>query len=379
MSDSERILKNAQNKTEEVLKKTNEKIAEMGIESGKIYQTLLEIQNLFTVIRNAPDDLKIQYEQAAEVCVNWKQQVDYIEASFEEAATESTGRGAVGVGAGVAVATLGPTAAMGVATTFGVASTGAAISSLSGAAATNAALAWLGGGTLAAGGGGMAAGSAFLALAGPAGWIIGGIAVLGAGLFYRKAKRKKERLEHIFTLISRRDTKSYELAIVEINERIKRLREEDQILKDAIEEIRTFGIYYDRMTREQHFKLGSYVNLMYSDVMLLVNPILGLQPKYTEEDYRKFAATKDEEWKGTSFLGEPMGDHAFSDSHEDEKAAIITLANLLYEIDLDSDDINLLDESLEKNEKFLQSVQLDTLGWTLYTARDCLEYKYAHP
>ena len=36
-----------------------------------------------------------------------------------------------------------------------VASTGTAISSLSGAAATNAALAWLGGGTLAAGGGGV--------------------------------------------------------------------------------------------------------------------------------------------------------------------------------------------------------------------------------
>lgn len=45
---------------------------------------------------------------------------------------------------------------------FGAASTGTAISSLSGAAATNATLAWLGGGLLAAGGGGMAAGSAVL-------------------------------------------------------------------------------------------------------------------------------------------------------------------------------------------------------------------------
>ena len=43
---------------------------------------------------------------------------------------------------------------------FGAASTGTAISSLSGA--TNATLAWLGGGSLAAGGGGMAAGSAVL-------------------------------------------------------------------------------------------------------------------------------------------------------------------------------------------------------------------------
>ncbi len=52
--------------------------------------------------------------------------------------------------------------AMSLATSVGVASTGAAISGLSGAAATNATLAWLGGGSLAAGGGGMALGSLVL-------------------------------------------------------------------------------------------------------------------------------------------------------------------------------------------------------------------------
>ena len=46
--------------------------------------------------------------------------------------------------------------------TFAAASTGTAISSLSGAAASNAILAWLGGGSLAAGGGGMAAGAVVL-------------------------------------------------------------------------------------------------------------------------------------------------------------------------------------------------------------------------
>lgn len=47
---------------------------------------------------------------------------------------------------------------------FASASTGTAISTLSGAAAQNAALAWLGGGSLAAGGGGVAAGGAVLGL-----------------------------------------------------------------------------------------------------------------------------------------------------------------------------------------------------------------------
>lgn len=53
-------------------------------------------------------------------------------------------------------------AATGLVSTFATASTGAAISGLSGAAATNATLAWLGGGSLAAGGGGMALGTAVL-------------------------------------------------------------------------------------------------------------------------------------------------------------------------------------------------------------------------
>ena len=80
-----------------------------------------------------------------------------------------SGAGATLSALGIAVATMGPTAAMGVVTTFGVASTGTAISALSGAAANSAALAWLGGGALAAGGGGMSAGTAFLGLAGPVG------------------------------------------------------------------------------------------------------------------------------------------------------------------------------------------------------------------
>ncbi len=74
----------------------------------------------------------------------------------------------------------------GLATSIGVASTGTAISSLSGAAATNATLAWLGGGSLASGGFGMAGGTMVLggAIAGPM------IAALG----YAAAKKSERAL-----------------------------------------------------------------------------------------------------------------------------------------------------------------------------------------
>ncbi len=81
--------------------------------------------------------------------------------------------GTVSTGAGAAF-TCG---AMWVATTWGTAGTGTAISSLSGAAASNAAMAWLGGGTVASGGGGMAAGATVLA--GGAAIAIAGVAVIG--------------------------------------------------------------------------------------------------------------------------------------------------------------------------------------------------------
>lgn len=72
--------------------------------------------------------------------------------------------------------------AIGMAALFGTASTGTAIGGLSGAAAWNATLAWLGGGSLAAGGGGMALGTMVLGgiAVGPA-LAIGGFALASQG------------------------------------------------------------------------------------------------------------------------------------------------------------------------------------------------------
>lgn len=86
--------------------------------------------------------------------------------------------GAKAIGAAAA----GYGGAMSLATSVGVASTGTLIGGLSGAAAWNATLAWLGGGSLAAGGGGMALGSIVLGgiTVGPA-VLIGGFVIAGEG------------------------------------------------------------------------------------------------------------------------------------------------------------------------------------------------------
>ena len=89
-----------------------------------------------------PEEDTIKLQELREIQISWKNQVDKISNDSNMAKIVTAGAGAAGIATGVAVVTLAPTVAMGVATTFGVASTGAA--------ATNAALAWLGGGALAA-------------------------------------------------------------------------------------------------------------------------------------------------------------------------------------------------------------------------------------
>ena len=333
-------LKLAQEQAEVAIKETNKKIEELGNHTVVLYDSLNALQEHFDKIRNMPSDKKLEYEMLQKIRMEWKQQAEKIEADYKQTTVKTAGKGAAGVGAGVAVVTMGPTAAMGVATTFGVASTGTAISSLSGAAATNAALAWLGGGALSAGGGGMAAGEAFLALAGPVGWAIAGIALLGSGIMFFKAKSDQKRLENVFCLISERDKRRYELARVELSERIIRIIDENEHLGKALEKTISFGTEYNLMTEAQQYELGSYVNLMSASTQLLVNPIMGLKPNYTQADLDRYISSNQDT------CGSFCSEH---------KELMVSMCNLLYGIEMDETDKKLLSKSFRKNKKFLAS------------------------
>ena len=355
----------AQDKAQAAIKETNNAIGELGEYTRSLYKSLTSIQEQFDKIRNVPSEQKLQYEELKQIRLNWKQQADKIDKDYKNVTVKNAGVGAAGTGLGVAVVTMGPTVAMGVATTFGVASTGTAISTLSGAAATNAALAWLGGGALAAGGGGMAAGNAFLALAGPVGWAIAGVSLLASGLIFWKSKSDKNHLENVFIAISERDIKSYELAIIELKERISRIIDENSKLTDAIGEIESFGLDYNKMSEAHHYALGSYVNLMLSSTQLLVNPIQGLLPKFSEEDFDSFMS-----WKDREINKETCTEH---------KDFIVSLANLLYKIELYDRDKKLLWKSLRNNKKMLKSMDISKKEFDLdimNAIMEALNFKY---
>lgn len=337
-------LEKMQDKVQKMVVRVNEKITILGEHLGILNTTLTNIQEEFDKVQNIPNEEKMRYEELKQIRLNWKNQVDEIIKKYEEIKNKdaaAAGVAGVGIGAGVAVAALGPGVAMGIATTFGVASTGTAISALSGAAATYASLAWLGGGALAAGGGGMAAGEAFLALMGPVGLAIAGFGIIAGGLLFWKNKNDQKCLENLFIRISNRDLKSFELAINELDDRIKQIDNGNIELKVAIRVIPNLGLDYNKMTEEQQQELKKYIHLMALCTQLLVNPIKELQPKYTNEDLDEYIKRKYSAWYSSS-----------------EKRSIIALANLLYKINTNEIEKKLLWKSLRDNKEFLKSIDV---------------------
>jgi hypothetical protein len=150
---------------------------------------------------------------------------------------------------------------MWIATTFGTTSTGTAISTLSGAAASQAALAWLGGGAVAAGGAGTAGGSALLALAGPVGWGLAGATLLTSIVLFerRELKLKKQKQEELLEI------KANTERIAEVNAKIESLLDKTSDLRTQLSEalkeaMPLYGRDYTKLSDEEQMRLGSIVN-----------------------------------------------------------------------------------------------------------------------
>ena len=379
-------LEKMQDKVQKMVVRVNEKITILGEHLGILNTTLTNIQEEFDKVQNIPNEEKMWYEELKQIRLNWKNQVDEIIKKYEEIKNKdaaAAGVAGVGIGAGVAVAALGPGVAMGIATTFGVASTGTAISALSGVAAMNAGLAWLGGGALIAGGGGMAAGEAFLALMGPIGLAIAGIGVIAGGLLFWKNKNDQKCLENLFIRISNRDLKSFELAINELDNRIKQIDNGNIELKVAIRVIPNLGLDYNKMTEEQQQELKKYIHLMVLCTQLLVDPIKELQPKYTEKDFDKYIKHTPKKYREWHISSQNINISSFESYgkkiFEEYKKLNVTLANLLYKININETEKKLLWKSFRNNEKFLESMSITKKNFNIDifdTVLEALNFKY---
>ncbi len=238
----------------------NDKGVRLFVERNRAIDSITLVENLINSIANHPKSFDNEFAEIETDRKKFTDSCEYANRELQEARKAATGAGA-GLAAGASVAFMAPTAAMWIATTFGTASTGAAISTLSGAAATNAALAWLGGGALAAGGSGMAGGSALLALAGPVGWTIAGAALLSSIIIFTKKRAKLNKEKNA--------------EILAVKENIERVREMDGKIDLILTEtaktrigvnemtgsaLSLYGADYTTFSAEQKQLLGALVN-----------------------------------------------------------------------------------------------------------------------
>ncbi|MBR1641726.1 MAG: zinc ribbon domain-containing protein [Butyrivibrio sp.] len=261
LTELDRMLESSITEYNDTFTLMNDKGMQLYVERCRAVDSIDNVELLVNSIANHPKSFDTDFE---EINVNRRQFTDACEFAKKEvdaARTAAAGAGA-GLAAGASVAFMAPTAAMWIASTFGVASTGTAISTLSGAAATNAALAWLGGGTLAAGGGGVVGGQALLALAGPVGWTIAGATLLTSILLFTKnrAKLNKEKNEEIEAV--KRNTE----AIKEMDGRIYEILSQTNDVRTSLNAnyhdcLTMFNGDYTTFNDEDKSKLGTMVNL----------------------------------------------------------------------------------------------------------------------
>ncbi|MBR0159871.1 MAG: hypothetical protein IJQ02_01045 [Oscillospiraceae bacterium] len=238
----------------------NDKGVQLFVERTRGVDSITFVEALVNSIANRPKSFDSDFEEIETNRNRFLGTCEFGQRELEAARLAASGAGA-GIAAGASVAFMAPTAAMWIATTFGTASTGAAISTLSGAAATNAALAWLGGGALATGGGGMAAGNALLAMAGPVGWTIAGATLLTSIVLYasKRTKLNKEKNEEIEAV------KKNTLIVKEMDAQISRILKATIDLRTGLNGyyslcLEMYGKDYRTFSDEQKKRLGALVN-----------------------------------------------------------------------------------------------------------------------
>lgn len=217
------------------------------------------VELLMNSLANTPESFGADFDEIEMHRERFLEAEELAQRELEAARQSATGAGA-GFVAGAAVASVAPTAAIWVATTFGTASTGTAISTLSGAAASQAALAWLGGGALVAGGGGTAAGSALLALAGPIGWTIAGATLLASIVLFttKKFENREARQEALIQV--KRNTALVEAKAARIDDLLRKTTS----LREALvtyygEALAHFGADFLTLSPAERLKLASLV------------------------------------------------------------------------------------------------------------------------
>lgn len=260
------------------------KMAVILFKKRKCYvQDILFIVERLKVIDNLPDwctsdindslarmddfRLAIQYENSPKEFVEKTGELGNTYATIEDVSGKK----------GTAIAKLGPSTSMAIATVMGTESTGITINTSSDAAATNAAFAWLGSGAVIGGGTGLAVGSVVLGLLAPIGFlvpIVGLTIGLGSLSGIVAARRiKKERKEEVESMIDdiKQDNNNLQALLSRLSELIARSdNNEQKRLKNSVSWITKIQPQdYQKWDSAQKDELEDLINVVSNTVQLI--------------------------------------------------------------------------------------------------------------
>lgn len=221
------------------------------------------IEALVNAIANTPKEFETTLGQIRMERDQFLATDAYAEEAYRSALKTGAGM-AAGVAGGGIVAGMAPSAMMWVATTFGTASTGTAISALSGVAMEKAAVAWLGRTFLPKAlltGVGMKGGQALLAMAGPIGWGISGLTVAAS----TAATGRKNRKIADAAVEEAEAITSAGAHLHEVTAQIDQLFDETKLLQEKLsrqyEDCKTFqNADFTQLKEEHQLLLGTLVN-----------------------------------------------------------------------------------------------------------------------
>ena len=238
---------------------------------GQAIKVIKMNQNVINSIANTPKEFDTTLGKIGKELTKFNDTEEYAKKAYN-ASVQAGINIAGGAAAGLGVASMAPTALMSIATTFGTASTGTALSTLSGCVAQKAALAWIGRtfAGFAAEGAGMAAGQAFLALAGPIGW---GITAVSTGVSLISLSNKNKELADKAVNEAKEISIARE-SLDEVAEKVNSLRAKTDILytdmdKQRVKILKFLNADYLSLEDEDKYFLGTLVNNTLSLSVLL--------------------------------------------------------------------------------------------------------------
>lgn len=238
---------------------------------GQAIKVIKMNQNVINSIANTPKEFDTTLGKIGKELTKFNDTEEYAKKAYN-ASVQAGINIAGGAAAGLGVASMAPTALMSIATTFGTASTGTAISTLSGCVVQKAALAWIGRtfAGFAAEGAGMAAGQAFLALAGPIGW---GITAVSTGVSLISLSNKNKELADKAVNEAKEISIARE-SLDEVAEKVNSLRAKTDILytdmdKQRVKILKFLNADYLSLEDEDKYFLGTLVNNTLSLSVLL--------------------------------------------------------------------------------------------------------------